>query len=488
MQKELTTETKDMQLIQLVHAYTDLTDDDIQVLLEVSHSLPFIGNLESGDTYINVLTKSGESMVVAQYRHPNCDLYKRDIIGEIENREDEPAVYRALEQGLASRGLIGIIDEGRTVVRHTVSPIYNKRNKICGSLTYEYLNTEADTDPIRIVNKEGETKINEVISNLQDGLLIYNEDGICTFTNAKAEELYQKIGYEETILGQTFEELRLTKLSWSSVIIDRNMNKDEVRIKEFIFEESIKAIWEDGVFQGITVILRDKTRIRQLEDELAYRVALVREVHHRIKNNLQSMISLIGLEAAQTENEEIKAFAKNITSHIRSVSMTYEFLAHMGTETVNLKAMLTRMVDSIIKNHGTCLCKLQVGISGDNLELTENAASTIALIVNELIQNSIKYAFGGYEKGRLWIVVEKDEEYSWITVRDNGCGFDESVGLESKNGLGLRLIKSLVNSNLKGEIIINSSARGTVTRFSFPNKKIVNTLTTAWEGDIIKIN
>ncbi len=112
-----------------------------------------MGNLEGGDTYINVLTREKESMVIAQYRHPNYDLYKRSIIGEIERREDEPAVYRALEEGISGRGLIGIIDEGRTVVRHTVSPILNseKGNR---ALTYEYPNAGADTESIRIINNQ----------------------------------------------------------------------------------------------------------------------------------------------------------------------------------------------------------------------------------------------------------------------------------------------------------------------------------------------
>lgn len=77
-----------------------MTEADIQILLDVSHALPSIGNLESGDTYINILTRNGESMVAAQYRHPDCDLYKRDVIGEFEKKEDEPAVYRALEHGI----------------------------------------------------------------------------------------------------------------------------------------------------------------------------------------------------------------------------------------------------------------------------------------------------------------------------------------------------------------------------------------------------
>ena len=151
----LTKEERDRKLVQIAHSYTDLTEADIQILLDVSHALPSIGNLESGDTYINILTRNGESMVAAQYRHPDCDLYTRDVIGEVEKKEDEPAVYRALEHGIPGRGLIGIIDNRKIVVRHTVSPIFNDQQKVIGSLTYEYLNSGADTEPIRIVNKEG---------------------------------------------------------------------------------------------------------------------------------------------------------------------------------------------------------------------------------------------------------------------------------------------------------------------------------------------
>ena len=91
LKSELVRDDVDRQMVYLVRRFTDLSDEDIGILLEMAHSLPFVGNLESGDTYINVLTRNGESMVVAQYRHPDCDLYKRSIIGDIEKKEDEPA-------------------------------------------------------------------------------------------------------------------------------------------------------------------------------------------------------------------------------------------------------------------------------------------------------------------------------------------------------------------------------------------------------------
>lgn len=465
----------DSLLINLVHSCTNLTEDDIKTLLEVSHSLPAVGNLEGGDTYINILTKRGESMVIAQYRHPYSDLYKRDIVGEVVKKEDEPAVYRALEYGLSGRGMVGIIDAGKIMVRHTVSPILNSQKMVIGALTYEYPNLHAaDTDPMRIRPlpphrgiDESDEKINLVAGYMQDGLLVFDEDGICTFANAKAEELYHGVGCTGSVVGRRYEDLKIATVPREEVIAQTGVIKNEARIGNYIFEESLSAIWEDGSCTGIAVVLQDKTQIRRMEDEISFRIASINEVHHRVKNNLQTIISLIGLEALQTNNEEVKAFSKTIASRIRSISVTHDLLAHTGTDAVNLKTMLARVIDGSLETCSAGGCRVSTDVSGDDLEVMASTASTIALIVNELIQNSMKYAFTGCESGKICVDVRVDEEYSWITVQDNGCGFDERTVKKLSSGLGLKLVDSLVKSSLKGEITVESSNQGTATRFSF---------------------
>lgn len=463
----------DRKLVQLVQEATDLTSEDICTLLEVTHSLPFVGNLEGGDTYINVLTREKESMVIAQYRHPSYDLYKRSIIGEIERREDEPAVYRALEEGISGRGLIGIIDEGRTVVRHTVSPVLNNEGKVIGALTYEYPNKGSDTDSIRIVNKEGNPdpfnrQLGKASDYLQDAIMLYDANGICTFANPKAEVLYQDKGFELPLVGRGCNELHLTDCRWSDLTEHQGVIRKEVRTPNFIMEAVISGIWENGVCQGAAIIFRDKTVIHQMEDEIAYRVALIHEVHHRVKNNLQTIISLIGLEAAHTKDEKVKSFARTITAHVRSMNITYDLLSHTGSENVGLKALISRITDVMLENN--CLkeeCSISTQVEGDDVILTETTASTVALIVNELVQNSLKYAFKDRKQGNIQMKIEKGDTYSWITVKDNGCGFDNKKVSRSNSGLGLRLISSLVQSSLKGELFIETGEGGTSVRFSF---------------------
>ncbi|MCI7274981.1 MAG: sensor histidine kinase [Cuneatibacter sp.] len=372
----------DIRLTDLVHRYTDLSEDDLHILLEVSHSLPFIGDLEGGDTYINVLTRDRESLVVAQYRHPDYDLYHRDIVGEIELRENEPAVYRALEQGTPGRGLIGIIDEGRLVVRHTVSSIRNADGRIIGSLTHEFPNARPNTDPVRIITKDG-------------------------FSTPFEEPFQQSISYH-------------------------------------------------------------RSRIRELEKELEYQEALVREVHHRVKNNLQTIISLIGLEAAQTKNADVKAFARTITRHIQSVSLTYEMLSRSDSDAVNVKYLLTKLTENLHNYMLTLQPTISITIEGDNVKLPANLASTVALIVNELLQNSLKYAFFGRKSGEIHIQIQRGDDFSTLVVSDNGCGYDLNAAPVG-TGLGMRLIRSLVESSLHGALDVKTDMSGTSTRFTVRN-------------------
>ena len=372
----------DIRLTDLVHRYTDLSEDDLHILLEVSHSLPFIGDLEGGDTYINVLTRDRESLVVAQYRHPDYDLYLRDIVGVIVLRENEPAVYRALEQGTPGRGLIGIIDEGRLVVRHTVSSIRNADGRIIGSLTHEFPNARPNTDPVRIITKDG-------------------------FSTPFEEPFQQSISYH-------------------------------------------------------------RSRIRELEKELEYQEALVREVHHRVKNNLQTIISLIGLEAAQTKNADVKAFARTITRHIQSVSLTYEMLSRSDSDAVNVKYLLTKLTENLHNYMLTLQPTISITIEGDNVKLPANLASTVALIVNELLQNSLKYAFFGRKSGEIHIQIQRGDDFSTLVVSDNGCGYDLNAAPVG-TGLGMRLIRSLVESSLHGALDVKTDMSGTSTRFTVLN-------------------
>ena len=116
-------------------------------------------------------------------------------------------------------------------------------------------------------------------------------------------------------------------------------------------------------------------------------------------------------------------------------------------------------------------------IAGDDVWLMETTASTVALIVNELMQNSLKYAFPDREEGQIQMQIERGPRYSWVTVRDDGCGFDNKKVSTSSSGLGLRLINGLV--------LVPQSGRNTNGRVNRACKKIVKRLTKSVKDGII---
>jgi two-component sensor histidine kinase len=109
---------------------------------------------------------------------------------------------------------------------------------------------------------------------------------------------------------------------------------------------------------------------------------------------------------------------------------------------------------------------VKLEISGDEISLESDTATTIALVVNELIQNSIKHAFKNRDKGKISVAIEKGVVYSIITIADDGVGFTEPV---DHNRLGLKLVRSLLKDKLKGEMDLSSSDRGTKIHLTFIN-------------------
>ena len=162
----------------------------------------------------------------------------------------------------------------------------------------------------------------------------------------------------------------------SRIIIEKRLAFREAALEKLY--DAYTALVDGGV-KSYMIDDRQLTRfdlpalseeIKQMENEIAYRIAAVNEVHHRVKNNLQTIISLVGLEAAQTKNEEVKTFSKTIISRVRSISVTHDLLAHTGTDSVNLKTMLMRVVDGSLETNSVGQCHIRADISGDDLELT----------------------------------------------------------------------------------------------------------------------
>lgn len=468
----------DQGLMAACKQHTDLSVDDIEALLEVSHTLEVVHELEGGDIFIDCLSRDAKfAVVVAQFSPLEGTNYTRNIVGELMLRNNEPGVFRTLEIGTPSRKLKAVVS-GDCLIRQNVSAIRNKRGKVVGVLIVERSIESAELwdmdgteqqNAARGLFKEAydANEMERVAEYMNDGMVRFNAQGIAVYANPRARQIYNGMEYMDEIVGLPFENLAFGNITFADVKTKGRNAHTEVRIGGYILNVVYAPINNGEKFTGTVLIIEDTTEEKNIEKELVLKSASIDEIHHRVKNNLQTIISLLRLQSRRIENEQARnAFAETI-SRIFSISLTHEILAQKGVDDVDIKEMLGRMLNSAKGYIVPENLELSLEIFGDSIELRSDTATSIAMVVNELVQNCIKHAFVGRSTGRVQLTITKGDVYSCIEVVDNGVGY--SPGKIREGSLGHRLVRSLVEDKLFGKIEIQSSQEGTYVKFDFMN-------------------
>ncbi len=176
--------------------------------------------------------------------------------------------------------------------------------------------------------------------------------------------------------------------------------------------------------------------------------ALLQESHHRIKNNLQYIISLIKLQKDFTDGKSIEDVLANSISRIKSIASVHDLLSkgEFGKSIINAKELINTIID-FLKND-----KIKIISELDDIFIAYNRASAIALVINELLNNSIEHAFKDQKLGIIKIVCSRQNDSIYLTVNDNGQGFSDNFDFNQTNSLGLTIIHSIVIKQFRGEI------------------------------------
>lgn len=195
---------------------------------------------------------------------------------------------------------------------------------------------------------------------------------------------------------------------------------------------------------------------------------LLQEIHHRVKNNLQVITSLLALQSSQIDDERICSIFNDCEARIRAMALIHEKLYHSeDLAHVNFKEYLNEFVDELFQSHADLDWAISYRIDVENLSLTIEKAIPCGLLANELISNAMKHAFPGRESGSFTIELKKNSNGSYtFTVADNGVGLPGNIEEKKKKSLGLQLVDALVRQ-IKGELSITSN-QGTVISITFP--------------------
>ncbi|MEJ5284717.1 MAG: histidine kinase dimerization/phosphoacceptor domain -containing protein [Brevinematales bacterium] len=261
---------------------------------------------------------------------------------------------------------------------------------------------------------------------------------IFPFTEVKAQELIKKAIDGEP---QTFE--------WLAKKKNGEVFWVEVSLKYTTINSNKRVI---AVVRDINERKKSEEKIKSLLKE---KEILLKEVHHRIKNNMNTIASLIFLHANKIDNADTKDFLLSLKKRINTMAVLYEKLYNSPSiDRVSIKEYLTTLVGDIISTISEDK-KINISFNVQDVFLDTKILFPVGIIVNELITNSIKYAFQNVENCQLDITFKVNKNKAKLIISDNGCGISEEQ-IQQSNGFGFELIK-LLTSQLNGSFSIENS-------------------------------
>ena len=314
--------------------------------------------------------------------------------------------------------------------------------------------------------KKSELEFRSLVELANNSIILTDSNGKIILWNRSAQRMF---GYsEDEILGKPISILfpaeyhesyqkvmdnpyNFTNSQNTGVIYESyGFKKDK---SKFILEIS-HISWKINDEKFYCAIIRDITDNKRAENEvkesLKEKEALLKEIHHRVKNNMQIISSLLSLQSRYIKDKESFGVFKESQNRVKSMAMIHERLYNSkGLSKIDFREYVENLVYDLFYSYGINQNFIKIEIDTDDISLNVDTAIPCGLILNELVTNSIKYAFPGEEckhkECKIYIKLHRNSENFLLIVGDNGTGLPEDVDLEHTETLGLRLVRSLVD-------------------------------------------
>ena len=321
--------------------------------------------------------------------------------------------------------------------------------------------------------RQSEERFRMAVECLDEGLLITDLDDVVLYVNSRISEL---TGYsQEEMIGRPAYELILPPDQWPD-LQQRNQQRGQGHADRYEIEAIRKdgsRFWIEtnampyldtsgeviGTLGAITDVTERKVAGQQLQQSLADKEVLLKEIHHRVKNNLQVISSLLDLQAQHFPDERIRAAFTDSQNRIRSMALIHERL-YRSTDLarIDMGEYIQDLALSLFSSYSDDVRDIALQTDIAAIELDVDQAMPCGFIINELISNSLKYAFADGRKGVIAIEFsEEDEGQLELVVRDNGVGLPPDFDYRQSPSLGLRLVHTLVQQ-LRGTLAVVGNA------------------------------
>ena len=482
-------------LADLVRRHTDLGERELDWLHLLVGEWQLLADLSFADLLLWVrATKPGSEgfVAVAQIRPVTSQTaYVEDKVGQRIPDGKRALVDRAWHEGRIARegdpewgeGIpvreetIPVRFDGRViavVARHTNLATARTPSRL--ELTY----LASATDLAKMVAEgrfpfPGGAADSDASPRAGDGLLRLGTDGRVAYASPNAVSAYRRLGLAGDVvgvhLGETTARLAPPEglvdepISWLVSGLSGREAEVEVEARGVVVRLRAIPLLPGGERVGTLVLLRDVTELRRRERALLSKDATIREIHHRVKNNLQTVAALLRLQARRLDVPEGRAALEEAVRRVRAIAVVHDTLAQTADGPVDFDEIADGLIAMVADLAGAALSPdtvvpQRVGSFG---HLPSAIATPLSLVLTELLQNALEHGLRGRD-GRVQVVVRRhgrvDKQEIEIEVADDGAGLPVGFSLADSPRLGLQIVRTLVEGDLRGRIDLRARPDG----------------------------
>lgn len=290
-----------------------------------------------------------------------------------------------------------------------------------------------------------------------DGLIRLNAEGEVLYASPNALSCFHRLGVIGTLVGQPLAEVTTDLLEDSStvdeslplVVTGRAPWRTDIEARGVCVSLRAVPLTEDGQRVGAVLLCRDVSELRRRERELITKDATIREIHHRVKNNLQTVAALLRLQARRMTSVEARGALEEAMRRVATIALVHETLSQALDEAVDFDALADRSLSlaADVASAGGAVATLRSGTFG---MVPAEAATALALVLTELVTNAVEHGFAHGRGGRVEVTAERSGSHLRVVVSDDGVGLGKGAGPLS--GLGTQIVETLVRNELRGTI------------------------------------
>ncbi len=443
-----------------------------------------LADLSFADLLLFVPVREGGYLCVGQMRPYTAQtIYLEDLVGQEFPVTDRPMVGRALAEERIIRDADPDWSTG-VPVREEAIPVR------CGGEVVAVVTREANVSTARLPSAleltylQSAAELAQMIADgtfpfggevlderglsprVGDGIARVDVDSKLTYASPNAVSAYRRLGRMGLVVGQRLADADPRPEELLDALSTGEPVESEVEGEGGVVLRRLIPLLAEGRTTGGLMLVKEVTEIRRTERALRIKDAAIREIHHRVKNNLQTVASLLRLQGRRLQSEEAREALTESVRRVASIALVHETLSQEANQRVPFDRIAQRVVDMLAEGIVGPDTPIEFDLQGEAGELPAEVATPLALVLSELLQNTVEHAFVGRDRGSVDVRFDRGSTLLRVTVADDGVGMPETI--QSSTSLGLHIVRTLVESELSGTFSPQAGAQGTVVELVIP--------------------